>query len=90
MSFEKKCEDSNKRRPVGNPTGRAYWFTKAWIDGRHSANDLLRNYLTNHGIPYLNTINGDVWFLFDGEWTRCEYEAEGNLVRFYMLEFGMG
>lgn len=90
MSWQALCADFDKRKPVGKPTGRAYWFEKTWADGRHSVNDLLRNYLMNHGIQYINTLNGDVWFLFHDEWTRCEYEVEGTLVRFYILEFEMG
>lgn len=90
MNFDTLCYDFSRRRPVGNPTGKRYWFTKAWTDGRKSINDLLREFLIDRGIEYLHTFNGDVWFLFDGEWTRCEAEPAGDIVRFYMLEFEMG
>ena len=90
MNFDNLCKDFSNRRPVGDPTGRAYWFTAEWTDGRKSINDLLREFLKNHGIFYLNTVNGDVWFQFNGEWTRCVAEPAGDSVRFYILEFEMG
>ena len=90
MNFDKLCADFSERRPVGKPTGRAYWFTKAWTDGRKSINDLLRESLVDRGITYISTFDGNVWFRYDGMWTRCEAEPDGNLVRFYMLEFEMG
>ena len=88
--FARLYADFDKRRPCGEPTSRAYWFTVKWTDGRKSINDLLREHLSNIGFSYLNTINGDVWFQFNGEWSRCEAESDGEIVRFYILEFEMG
>lgn len=90
FQFKEIYDDFNKRKPCGKPTGRAYWFTKAWIDGRKSINDLLRESLIDRGITCISTIDGSVWFQYDAMWTRCEAEPDGNLVRFYMLEFEMG
>lgn len=86
----KLFEDFYKHSPIGKPTGRAYWFTSEWKDGRKSINDLLREYLRNRGFSYINTVNGDVWFQFNGQWTRCVAEPQGDTVRFYILEFEMG
>ena len=83
-------EDFNRRKPVGAPTSRAYWFTAEFTKGSQCVNDLLRAYLKDHGIWYTNTVSGEVWFQYQGEWRKCEQEVDGNSVRFYMQEFEMG
>lgn len=83
-------EDFNRRKPVGGPTGRAFWFTAEFTKGSQCVNDLLRAYLKDHGIWYTNTTSGEVWFQFQGEWRKCEQEVDGNTVRFYIQEFDMG
>lgn len=85
--FEKLCNDFARRRPQGQPTGRVYWFTTYFTSGFQSLNDLLRRYLKDHDISYLNTVNGDVWFLFKGEWTMCEFVADGDKVDVYLREY---
>lgn len=89
MKYEELCKDFSKRRPLGFPISRTAWFTARWDNPNESRNDVLRRHLKRHSIPYLNTVNGNVWFLFNGQWTRCEVEPVGNAVRFYMLEFEM-
>lgn len=88
--FAKLCKDFDKRRPAGKPTGRCYWFTTEFTNGSQSLNDLLRKYLIDRGFQYLNTLNGDVWFLFQGEWRMCEFKCDGNKVDVYMLEYELG
>lgn len=83
-------EDFNRRKPVGNPTGRAYWFTAEFTKGSQCVNDLLRAFLKDHGIWYTNTVSGEVWFQYQGEWRKCEQEVDGNTVRFFIQEFDMG
>lgn len=88
--FKKLCDDFSKRRPAGKPTGRCFWFTTEFASGSQCFNDLLRKYLIDRGVQYLNTLNGDVWFLFQGEWRMCEFKCDGNKVDVYMLEFDLG
>lgn len=90
MNWDALCKDFDKRRPVGKPTGRRYWFTTEFTSGYQSLNDLLRKYLIDRGVQYLNTFNGDVWFLFQDEWRMCEFECDGNKVNVYMLDFDLG
>ena len=90
MTYDQLNADFAMHKPVGEPTGRAFWFEVQWTDKRKSINDLLRDYLKNHGFSYLNTVGGEVWFLFNGEWRKCTAEVNGEKVRFYMMEFDMG
>ena len=85
--FERLCKDFNRRRPVEKPVKRTFWFEVKWEDGRDSVNDLLRRFLIDNGVEYINTFNGDVWFIRDGEWCRCDYEIHGDTARFYLCEF---
>lgn len=85
--FEKLCEDFNRRRPVGQPAKRTFWFEVKWEDERDSVNDLLRRFLIDNAMEYINTFNGDVWFIQGGEWCRCDHEIHGDTARFYLCEF---
>lgn len=87
MNFGDLCKDFDKRRPKGPVIGKIPFFKTQWDDGRHSANDLLRRFLTEHRYEYLNTFDGVVWFLFIGKWRCCTYEVAGDDVQFYLCEF---
>ena len=85
--FDQLCEDFDRRRPSEPPVKRTFWFKTKWENGRDSVNDLLRRFLIDNAMEYLNTFNGDVWFIRDGSWCRCDYEVSGDTVRFYLCEF---
>ena len=87
MNFGDLCKDFDKRRPKGPVIGKIPFFQTKWDDSRHSANDLLRRFLTEHRYEYLNTFDGVVWFLFIGKWRCCTYEVAGDDVQFYLCEF---
>lgn len=87
MNFEELCKDFVKRRPLGRPISRTAWFTARWDNPNDSRNDVLRSYLKQHNIPYLSTINGDVWFLYQGDWRMCEFEGDLESFQVYLLEF---
>lgn len=86
MRFDELRKDFSRRRSAEPPVKKTPWFTAEWENGNDSLNDLLRWFLKNHGYEYLNTINGDVWFLYQGNWCRCEYEVSGSTVRVYLCE----
>lgn len=85
--FDQVCKDFDRRRPAEPPTKRTFWFEVKWENGWDSVNDLLRRFLIDNGMEYLNTMNGDVWFIRDGNWCRCDFEISGGLVHFYLCEF---
>lgn len=87
MNYDKLWKDFSKRRPIGPPISRTAWFTAQWGDPNDSRNDVLRRYLKQHNIPYLSTINGDVWFLYQGDWRMCEFEGDLQSFQVYLLEF---
>ena len=75
MTFNEICKDFNERRP-GTEIGIKPFVSLEWNNGDMSSNDLLRRYLIENKIEYLNDFNGAVWFLFDGDWTRCKVKSE--------------
>ena len=85
--FEQLCKDFNLRHPAEPPAKRTFWFASSWKYKAASVNDLLRKFLIKNGMKYLNTFNGDVWFIRNGDWCRCDYEVSGSTVRFYVCEF---
>lgn len=85
--FERLCRDFNQRRPIEPPAKRTFWFEAKWENGEQSVNDLLRRFLIDNAPEYLNTFNGDVWFIRNGVWCRCDHEVSGGAVRFYLCEF---
>lgn len=88
MVFSDLCQDFSRRRPAEPPIGRIPWFQAIWSQGTSSINTLLRHFLRENGYSYLNTLNGDVWFLYQGNWRRCEYEVlAGEMIQFYLLEY---
>lgn len=85
--FEELCKDFDRRRPSEPPAKRTFWFETKWENGCDSVNDLLRRFLIDNSMEYLNTFNGDVWFIRGGNWCRCDHEVNGDTVRFYLCEF---
>lgn len=85
--FDQICKDFNQRHPAEPPVKRTFWFESTWKYETDSVNDLLRRFLIKNAIEYLNTFNGDVWFIRNGDWCRCDYEVSGSTVRFYICEF---
>ena len=86
--FDQLCKDFNRRRPTEPPTKRTFWIESMFErNDSRSVNDLLRRFLIDNGVEYLNTLNGDVWFIRDGNWCRCDYEVNGDAAKFYLCEF---
>ena len=85
--FDRICKDFDRRRPSEAPAKRIFWFEAKWENERDSVNDLLRRFLIDNAMEYLKTFNGDVWFIRDGNWCRCDYAVNGDTVRFYLCEF---
>lgn len=87
MTWEDLNRDFNRRKPAGPAINSAFWFKRPYINGSKSANDILRDYLIENKIQYINTYNGETWFLFQGNWTRCNRVIANGEISFYMLEF---
>lgn len=88
MNFDELCRDFDRRRPKGPVVRKTLFFEAEWSNGNDSINDLLRWFLREYGYEYLNTINGDVWFLYHGKWCMCECEIKPDeIVRFFLCEF---
>ena len=85
--FSRFCKDFDLRRPTEPPVKKTFWFEAKFEHDSDSINDLLRRFLIKNGIKYLNTMNGDVWFIQKGAWCRCDYEVSGDTVKFYLCEF---
>jgi len=85
--FDKLCKDFDRHRPSEPPAKRTFWFEAKWENGCDSVNDLLRRFLIDNAMEYLNTFNGDVWFIRGRNWCRCDHEVNGDTVRFYLCEF---
>lgn len=85
--FDVLCQDFDKRRPKGPVVRRTPWFNTTWDDKSLSVNDMLRRFLREHNYEYINSMNGDVWFLYHGNWRCCDHEVTGDAVQFYMREF---
>ena len=84
--FERLSRDFNQRKPAGAPLRKTFWFESNFQYGSDSTNDLLRRFLINNGIEYLNMM-GEVWFIWKGTWCRCDYKVSGDTVKFYLCEF---
>ena len=82
MTFNELCADFSRRKPCGEMVWIAF-VTLEWTHVSSSSNDLLRKYLHDHQIPYLNSY-GRVWFLIDNQWTCTEviYDRKTNLAHF--------
>lgn len=87
MTFDELCKDFNARKPKGHHLGSTLFITSYWGDKNKSINDLLRDFLKNFNIPYINTVNGDVWFRLNDGWHNTIHKVEGTTVRFYVLEY---
>lgn len=66
---------------------RSLWFEKPWVNPSLCANDILIAYLRENGYEYIRTFTGTVWFLYRGEWCRCDHEVKEGFIRFYLLEY---
>lgn len=51
-----------------------------------SVNDVLRKYLKDFNLEYLNE-TGTVWFLYHDLWKCCTYEIKDGKIHFYMACF---
>lgn len=90
LTWKDLNKDFNKRKPVGDPVDKFFWFKKRYdLESmrKKSTNDILRSYLLANKIQYVNTYNGDVWFLFQGNWTKCEWKLVNDEIHFYIFEF---
>lgn len=87
MTFDELCKDFDARKPTGRRIGTTFWFQAIWENPNDSVNDLLRKKLKDFGLEYLNTANGDVWFLFDNRWCTCDRMIDGPIVTFYMVDY---
>ena len=86
ITFDCLCESLTARKPKGPIVAEIPWFNAKWDNPNDSVNDLLRRYLRENGIMYIND-NGTVWFLYHGIWERCTHEVKGEWVHFYMAKF---
>lgn len=91
LTWDELNRDFNKHRPAGEPIGSTFWFKKQWT-GRKSINDLLREFLNEQKIQYIHTYNGDIWFLYRGNWTKCDWvnytdQDDREWVDFSLLEY---
>jgi len=84
VDFNTLCKDFAARKPKGVPIDTVPFASILWDDGDASSNDLLRRYLVDSGIDFINDFNGTVWFLYDGNWTRCKvhYDRRANIAHF--------
>jgi len=74
-SYEELCSDFYSKniaynRRSGTEKGSVHFVSIIWENGCMSSNDLLRKYLQENNINYINDFNGTVWFIYNGEWTR--------------------
>lgn len=76
VDFDALCKDFAARKPQEPPVSMAPFATIPWDNGDASSNDLLRRYLIDNSISYINDFNGTVWFLYDGNWTRCRVHCD--------------
>jgi hypothetical protein len=87
MDFNALCKDFAARKPKGKPVDYTPFFNVKWENGDDSVNDLLRRGLRELGFDYINTFNGDVWFLYHDVWERCTHEVKDGVVHFFMCKF---
>jgi hypothetical protein len=87
MNFDELCKDYNVRKPQGKSVSYVPFFNVKWDNSNDSSNDILRRGLKELGFDYINTFNGDVWFLYHGVWECCVNEVKDNVVHFYMCKF---
>jgi hypothetical protein len=65
---------------------KRYWFGTAWKP-TESINDALRRCLKETKIPYINTVDGVVWFWFDDRWTNCANKVDSGVIQFWLNEY---
>lgn len=88
MTYEELCKHFDRNRPACKPVGKRYWFTGEFQSGNDCVNDILIRWLKEWHIPYLRVYLGEqIWFLFQGQWTRTISKPRGDKVDFYLLEY---
>ena len=87
MTFDDLCRDFAARRPQGKPVDEALWFSSYWGNPKDSINDLLRKFLNNFQISYINDVSGEVWFLYDDQWCNTRNEVDDLVVKFYVQKY---
>lgn len=91
MTYEELCKHFDKHRPRCLPVGRQYWFSGNFQNEYECINDILIRWLNEWNIPWLRVNLGEIWFLYEGQWTRTEWEpnSAAGTVMFYLLEYAM-
>mgnify|MGYP000248994837 CR=1 FL=1 len=86
--FDDLCADFQKRKPHGPITAEVPWFNVPLElqKGSESVNDVLRKYLKDFNLEYLNEM-GTVWFLYHDLWKCCTHEIKDGKIHFYMACF---
>ena len=86
--FDDLCVDFQKRKPRGPITAEVPWFNVPLElqKGSESVNDVLRKYLKDFNLEYLNE-TGTVWFLYHDLWKCCTHEIKDGKIHFYMACF---
>ena len=86
--FDDLCADFQKRKPRGPITAEVPWFNVPLElqKGSESVNDVLRKYLKDFNLEYLNEM-GTVWFLYHDLWKCCTHEIKDGKIHFYMACF---
>lgn len=76
--FDDLCADFQKRKPRGPITAEVPWFNVPLElqKGSESVNDVLRKYLKDFNLEYLNEM-GTVWFLY-GDFADTHPHTHGN------------
>ena len=86
--FDDLCADFQKRKPRGPITAEVPWFNVPLElqKGSESVNDVLRKYLKDFNLEYLNEM-GTVWFLYHDLWKCCTHEIKDGKIHFCMACF---
>lgn len=87
--FDDLCADFQKRKPRGPITAEVPWFNVPLElqKGSESVNDVLRKYLKDFNLEYLNEM-GTVWFLYHDLWKCCTHEIKDGKIHFYRRSSG--
>ena len=89
MTYDELCKHFDRNHPRCTPIGKQYWFTAEFQSGNECINDLLIRWLKEWHIPYIRVNFSEIWFLFQGQWTKTISEPQGDKVDFYLLEYVM-
>ena len=88
-NFNDLCCDFNKNRPdpLAKPKYKNFLFSTIYLKENWSINDILISYLNGNKMPYLHTLNGDIWFKFNERWTMTQAICNVKTIEFYYLVF---